>query len=49
MLTLSAVIPTYNRAHLILDALSSIMNQTRVPDEILVIDDGSTDLSLIHI
>lgn len=37
------MIPTYNRASLLPRALRSILDQTRVPDEIVVVDDGSTD------
>lgn len=40
---ISVIIPTYNRAHLIIEALDSIAAQTVAIDEILVIDDGSTD------
>jgi len=43
MLCISVVIPTYNRAHLITDALGSIMAQSHPVDEIIVVDDGSTD------
>ncbi len=39
----TAAIPTYNRAKLLPDALESVFAQTRPPDEVLVVDDGSTD------
>jgi glycosyltransferase involved in cell wall biosynthesis len=37
------VIPAYNSAATISRALSSTMAQTHLPDEIIVVDDGSTD------
>lgn len=43
MTTISAVLPTYNRAHTLERALTSVFSQTRLPDEVLVVDDGSTD------
>lgn len=39
----TAVIPTYNRAHLISRAIESVLNQSVPPDEIIVVDDGSAD------
>lgn len=39
----SVVIPTYNRAHLLPRAINSVLPQLREHDEIMVIDDGSTD------
>jgi glycosyltransferase involved in cell wall biosynthesis len=41
--TITAVIPTYNRANLVANAIDSILNQTRPADEIIVVDDGSSD------
>ena len=39
----SAVVPTYNRAHLIPDAIRSVLEQDYRPLEVIVVDDGSTD------
>lgn len=43
MATITAVVTTYNAGALVEEAVASILAQTRVPDEIIVIDDGSTD------
>jgi glycosyltransferase involved in cell wall biosynthesis len=43
--TVSVIIPNFNRMDLIGETLTSILNQTRPPDEIIVVDDGSTDQS----
>ena len=41
--TFSIVIPAYNAAATIARALESCIGQTRKPDEIIVVNDGSTD------
>ena len=39
----SVIIPTFNRAHMIGDALNSALEQTYSNIEVIIIDDGSTD------
>lgn len=41
--SISVVIPAYNRAGLIGQTLQSLLNQTLLADEIIVVDDGSSD------
>lgn len=42
----SIIITNYNYAHWVCEAVDSALKQTRQPDEIIVVDDGSTDDSL---
>ena len=43
MATFSVVIPTFNRSALIQETLNSILAQNRPFEEVIVVDDGSTD------
>lgn len=50
MPSVSVLIPTYNRADALVRALTSVTSQSVQADEIIVIDDGSTDhtIDVIH-
>lgn len=41
--TLSVIIPCYNQAYYLKEALESVHRQTRRPEEIIVVDDGSAE------
>jgi len=42
-LTIAGIIPVYNQRATLAEAVDSALNQTRPADEIIVVDDGSTD------
>lgn len=44
--TVAVIIPNYNYGCFVGEAIESVLSQTIMPDEIIVIDDGSTDSSL---
>ncbi|MFV5694957.1 glycosyltransferase family 2 protein [Flavobacterium sp. LB3P122] len=44
---ISIIIPTYNRAHLISETLDSIIAQTYTAWECIIVDDGSTDNTVV--
>lgn len=45
----SVIIPTYNRAHSVLQAVETAAQQTHANLEIIVVDDASTDNTLAHL
>ena len=43
---MSVVIPLYNKENAVATTLRSVLRQTRPPDELIIVDDGSTDRSV---
>jgi GT2 family glycosyltransferase len=43
MTTVSAILPTFNRSAMVCECLDSLLGQTRRLDQIIVVNDGSTD------
>lgn len=43
---ISIVMATYNGGRFLKEQLNSLCKQTRIPDEVIVVDDGSTDNTL---
>jgi GT2 family glycosyltransferase len=46
MATLTVAIPNFNHAAYVGEALAAVASQSRLPDEVIVLDDGSTDDSI---
>ena len=46
MTSLSLIIPNYNNADYLDECMESVLNQVRIPDEVVIIDDASTDHSV---
>ena len=46
MKTIATIVPLYNGANYIAEAVQSILDQDRKSDEIVIVDDGSTDSGL---
>ena len=49
MTSISVIIPTYNRSHLLPRCLDSVSAQTFKPLEVIVVDDGSTDSTRVQV
>lgn len=45
MPTISVIVPVHDGERFLADALGSVLAQTRPPDEVIVVDDGSSDRS----
>ncbi|MBV9294911.1 MAG: glycosyltransferase, partial [Acidobacteriaceae bacterium] len=43
VLPVSIIVPTFNRAELLREAITSLLEQNRPAAQILIVDDGSTD------
>lgn len=41
--TTTVILATFNRAHFLGESLDSILSQTHLPDQVIVVNDGSTD------
>jgi cellulose synthase/poly-beta-1,6-N-acetylglucosamine synthase-like glycosyltransferase len=42
-MNISVIIPTYNGVHKVVKVLESLLLQSKLPDEVLIVIDGSTD------
>ena len=46
MPSITVIIPLYNKEHYVLRAVQSLLAQTQKPDQIIIINDASTDNSV---
>ncbi len=49
MYSIGVVIPVFNCEQYVVDALDSVVSQQRPPDQLVVVDDGSTDNSVARV
>jgi glycosyltransferase involved in cell wall biosynthesis len=49
MSDICAIVPSYNHADYVVDAVASVLNQTAPVREVIVVDDASTDESLLRL
>ncbi|MGH9582308.1 MAG: glycosyltransferase family 2 protein, partial [Bryobacteraceae bacterium] len=47
MTFVTAIVPTWNRADLLQSILTNLAAQTRPPDQVIVVDNGSTDATAL--
>jgi glycosyltransferase involved in cell wall biosynthesis len=47
--SIAVVIPAYNAERFISESLTAVLSQTHPPDEVIVVDDGSTDSTLAEL
>lgn len=48
-ISISVICPAYNSGNFIIETLNSLKDQTELPNEIIIIDDGSTDDTLLKV
>jgi GT2 family glycosyltransferase len=42
-LAVTAIVPTYNRAHYLAESIDAVLGQSQPPRQVVIVDDGSTD------
>ena len=49
VLSVSVVVTAFDQGELVAEAVESVLHQTRVPEAVLVVDDGSTDVGSVEV